>query len=114
MSEPYRSADANGAPSPGSSPASPPSPAEGRGARARKPPRWVIAFLRALERTGEARAAAEAAGVDHSTAYARRRTHADFALAWAEALKRFRAAKARREKGEGEALMASLPTPPLP
>jgi hypothetical protein len=60
--------------------------------RARKPPRWAIPFLRALERTGKARAAAEDAGVDHSTAYVRRKTHAEFAAAWEEALERFRAA----------------------
>jgi len=49
----------------------------------RKAPRWTVAFLRALERTGEARAAALDAGIDHSTAYARRRAHPDFADTWA-------------------------------
>src|SRR4051794_34833569 len=57
-----------------------PLPAGGRGKR--KPPRWVIPFLRALERTGEVRTAARDAGVDHSTAYARRKAHADFAADW--------------------------------
>jgi hypothetical protein len=84
-------------PSPGSPSASP--PASGRGAK-RREPRWVIAFLRALERTGEARAAAADAGVDHSTAYARRRVHADFALAWDGALRAHKEAKARGEAEE--------------
>jgi hypothetical protein len=39
----------------------------------KKPSHWVIPFLRGLERTGEVRAAALDAGIDHSTAYARRR-----------------------------------------
>ena len=52
-----------------------------------KPPRWTIAFLRALERTGEVRAAAEDAGVDHTTAYARRKAHHGFAEAWDAALR---------------------------
>ena len=34
-----------------------------------KEPRWVVPFLRALERTGMARTAAEDAGVDYTTAY---------------------------------------------
>ena len=66
----------------------------------RKEPRWVIAFLRALERTGEARAAAKDAGVDHSTAYARRRAHSDFAAAWVEALERGRVERKRSEEEE--------------
>src|SRR5438045_2522311 len=49
----------------------------------RKPPRWVIPFLRALARTGVAREAAKDAGIDHSTAYERRKAHADFAADWA-------------------------------
>jgi|1186.fasta_scaffold22330_3 hypothetical protein len=75
-------------------------PAEGRplrggpfpvGERERKPPRWVTPFLRALERTGVVRAAADDAGVDHTTAYVRRRTHPEFAAAWAEAKKAHKA-----------------------
>ena len=69
----------------------------------KKPPRWPIAFLRSIERTGEVQAAAEDAGVDKSTAYARRRAHPDFAEAWAEALKRHRA---ERKKAEKEAIAA--------
>jgi hypothetical protein len=53
-----------------------------------KAPRWTIAFLRSLERTGSAEEAAEDAGIDRTTAYHRRRAHADFAAAWNEALKR--------------------------
>ena len=63
----------------------------------RKVPRWTVAFLRALERTGEVRTAAEDAGVDHSTAYARRRTHAEFAAAWGNAL-RLRSGRAAEEE----------------
>src|SRR5207248_6679308 len=61
----------------------------------RRAPRWVTPFLRALERTGEVRTAAEDAGVDHTTAYARRRAHPDFAIAWAAALAAHAAAKER-------------------
>jgi hypothetical protein len=53
--------------------------------------------LRALERCGDARASAEDAGIDHTTAYARRKAHADFGAAWAAALA---AHKARREREE--------------
>ena len=52
----------------------------------KRTPRWVVPFLRALERTGEVRTAAIDAGIDHSTAYARRRAHAEFAEAWTAAL----------------------------
>jgi hypothetical protein len=75
-----------------------PALSQGRG----KEPRWVVAFLRALQRTGKVRQAAEDAGIDHSTAYARRRTHADFAAAWAEAKQRFRAAKDAGHQAETE------------
>lgn len=77
-------------------------------------PRWTIAFLRALERSGDVRASAEDAGIDHSTAYARRRGHADFAIAWDEAL----GAHAARVEGERDADVAPVsgvtppPTPP--
>ena len=85
-----------------------PSPAAGR--RARKEPRWAIAFLRALERTGEARAAAKDAGVDHTTAYARRRAHPEFADRWAAAL----AAHSARVKAEEDAEIAALKNRPSP
>jgi hypothetical protein len=49
----------------------------------------VTPFLRALERSGDARRSAFDAGIDHTTAYNRRRAHPDFALAWAAALMRF-------------------------
>jgi hypothetical protein len=55
----------------------------------RKAPRWTGAFLRALERGGDVRRAASDAGVDFTTAYARRKAHAEFAEAWAAALARF-------------------------
>src|SRR4051794_5925329 len=93
-------------PSPGSPPASPRSPAEGGGSNKRKPPAWAMYFLRAPERTGQARAAAEDAGVDHTTAYARRKAHAGIAAAWAEALRAASAAKAQREADEIAAVRA--------
>jgi hypothetical protein len=65
----------------------------------RRAPRWTIPFLRALERTGDARASAEDAGIDHTTAYARRRAHPEFAAAWEEAIAAH-AAGAEREKAE--------------
>jgi hypothetical protein len=52
----------------------------------KKAPRWTIAFLRALTRTGDVRAAAADAGIDYTTAYARRKAHAEFAGLWRGAL----------------------------
>src|SRR5207244_848598 len=49
-------------------------------------------------------------GIDHTTAYARRRTYADFAEGWERALKRFRAEKARVEEEEIAALR-NAPSP---
>jgi hypothetical protein len=72
----------------------------------KREPRWVTPFLRALVRTGEARAAAADAGIDHSTAYARRRAHGEFAARWQEALRAHAAAKARAEAEEIEAIKA--------
>jgi hypothetical protein len=66
--------------------------------------------LKALERTGHARGSAEEAGIDYTTAYARRRAHADFAAAWAEALKAHQAEKRRAEEEELEEFLASHPT----
>jgi hypothetical protein len=56
-----------------------------------------VAFLRALERCGEVRRAAEDAAVDFSTAYARRKAHADFAVEWDAALAAFRARQRSEE-----------------
>jgi hypothetical protein len=64
----------------------------------RPEPRWTIAFLRALEQTREVRGAAEDAGVDYSTAHARRRRHAGFAAAWESALRRHSGRTAEAEK----------------
>jgi hypothetical protein len=69
----------------------------------------VVSFLRALERTGDVRASAEDAGIDYSTAYARRRRHADFAEAWDRAL---RAHKERKTEEEAEELEAFRQGPP--
>ena len=73
-------------------------------AKAKKEPRWVAAFLRALERTGDARAAAKDAGIDHTTAYARRRTHHEFGELWREALAAHAAAREAEQAAELEAL----------
>src|SRR3954454_14815959 len=78
----------------------------------RKPPRWVIPFLRALAPTGVAREAAKDAGIDHSTAYERRKAHVDFAADWAAALRMHAILKAEEEReavaalrlGSGQAL----------
>ena len=70
----------------------------------KRAPRWVIPFLRALARTGEVRAAAVDAGVDHSTAYARRRTHPDFAGLWRGAV----VAHQKLKKAEEEEAIAAL------
>jgi hypothetical protein len=68
----------------------------------------VVPFLRALERTGKVRVAAEDAGVDHTTAYARRRVHADFARAWAEALRRRSGQALEEHKAETEEIMGRV------
>jgi hypothetical protein len=70
----------------------------------RKAPRWTVAFLRALKRTGDVRAASLDAGIDHTTAYLRRRSHADFADAWDEALRAFESGQARIEEEQLEAV----------
>ena len=77
----------------------------------KREPRWVIPFLRALARTGEARTAAEDAGIDHSTAYARRRAHAEFAGLWLGALAAHRELKKREEEAGIEALRLQPPRP---
>ena len=64
----------------------------------RKAPRWCGAFLRALGECGQARRAAELAGVDHTTAYNRRKSHSEFADAWAEARDVF---AAKQEASQG-------------
>jgi len=74
----------------------------------RKEPRWLIPFLRALARTGEVRTAAEDAGIDHTTAYARRRSHAEFACRWDAAL----AAHEEQVKAEQEGQLAALAQDP--
>jgi hypothetical protein len=74
----------------------------------RKEPRWTVAFLRALERTGKVRWAAEDAGVDFTTAYARRKAHAEFAAAWGEALERGRAERDAARAEDLEETVATL------
>jgi hypothetical protein len=87
---------------------------DGKATNKRKVPRWATAFLRALERCGDARASAEDAGIDHTTAYARRKAHADFAEAWAAALAAHKARREREEAEELAAFKAGLATSPQP
>ena len=82
--------------------------------REKRAPRWVTAFLRALERTGKVRAAAEDAGIDFSTAYQRRKRHADFAERWAEALRKHGETRAEREAEEMGAMVQELRHAPSP
>src|SRR5438270_12837209 len=89
------------------------SPIESRMTKGRKAPRWTIPFLRALERTGNARASAEEAGVDHTTAYLRRRTHPSFAADWEWVLKAYAERVEREKEAELETFAAGL-SPPLP
>src|SRR3954452_431301 len=84
------------------------------GERGRREPRWTLAFFRALERTGQVRVAAEDAGIDHSTAYARRRAHADFAAAWADAIAAHRARVKSEQEAEIEALKSGASPHPNP
>lgn len=79
----------------------------------RKPPRWTDPFLLALVRTGEVREAAKWAGVDFTTAYARRKKYADFAAAWDDALA---LRKTMVAEAEADALrgLDALGAPPLP
>ena len=83
-------------------------------ARVRPPPRWTVAFLRAIERTGKARWAAADAGIDFTTAYARRKAHPDFAAEWAAALERFRAARDEARGAELEETVERLRKGPSP
>jgi hypothetical protein len=62
-----------------------------------------------LTRTGKVREAAKDAGIDWSTAYQRRKAHADFAAAWDEALSRFRSGRAKAEEQEIAAVRAQSP-----
>jgi hypothetical protein len=89
------------------------SPSPAKGERGKKVPRWTIPFLRTLERAGNARASAEEAGIDHTTAYARRRAHEDFAEDWARAL-RVRSERVEEEQRlEIEAIKAGPSPQPL-
>lgn len=63
----------------------------------KREPRWVGPFLKALERMGNVRLAAERAGVDFSTAYQRRKRHGEFAERWEGALAARAAEQAARE-----------------
>ena len=76
-------------------------------------PRWTIAFLRALERSGDVRASAEDAGIDHTTAYARRRAHAEFALGWDEALRAHKD-RVEAERAVDVASVSNVTPPPTP
>src|SRR5437763_13731277 len=84
-----------------------------KGAKKRKAPRWARPFLRARVRTGNARASAEEAGVDHTTAYLRRRTHPSFAADWEWVRKAYAERVEREKEAELETFAAGL-SPPLP
>jgi len=62
----------------------------------KKSPQWRKVFLRALARTGNARASAVEAGVDVGTAYDHRIKDPAFAGQWAGALAKFRAVAAKK------------------
>jgi hypothetical protein len=64
-------------------------------ARKKGVPCWRPAFLRALARTGNVRAAARVAEVDHSTVYLARRADAGFAGRWVAALEKAKAKGAK-------------------
>jgi hypothetical protein len=78
----------------------------------KREPHWVKLFVRELERTGNVRLAAEGAGVDYTTAYQRRKAHAEFAQAWEGALRAF--AGRLEDEGEGENAPPPAPLVPLP
>jgi hypothetical protein len=69
----------------------------------RKNPLWRKVFLRALARTGNARASAVEAGVDVGTAYDHRIRDAGFAKLWTGALAKFKARPAGRGGKPGKA-----------
>jgi hypothetical protein len=73
------------------------------------PPRWRRVFLRVLGRSANVRAAARAAGVDHSTAYQYRRSNPHFARLWDEAREAARAAIAAGEVPEELAFADARP-----
>lgn len=54
--------------------------------QSRNPPAWRGAFLRALARTGSVAAAAEACGIDRTSAYQLRKRNPAFAQSWARAV----------------------------
>jgi len=79
----------------------------------KREPRWVAVFLKALERTGNVRVAAEGAGVDFSTAYQRRKRHGEFAERWALRLSAFGARSGCSEEDDQQRKRAlTLPQPP--
>jgi hypothetical protein len=69
----------------------------------KKSPQWRKVFLRALARTGNARASAVEAGVDVGTAYDHRIKDPAFMAQWAAALAKFKARPAGRGGKPGKA-----------
>lgn len=71
----------------------------------KKSPLWRKVFLRALARTGNARASAVEAGIDVGTAYDHRIKDSAFAKLWAGALAKFNppSRRASADKGSGQA-----------
>lgn len=79
---------------------------------AKREPHWVKLFLRELEYTGNVRLAAERAGVDFSSAYQRRKRHAEFAEGWEAALGAFRDGSTPTDADPSTAFSNSPPQPP--
>jgi hypothetical protein len=77
----------------------------------KREPRWVGPFLKGLGRTGNVRLAAEGAGVDFTTAYQRRKRHAEVAQAW-EGARGAPHAAARDDGPSATGSPASGPPPP--
>jgi hypothetical protein len=73
----------------------------------KREPRWVGPFLKGLGRTGNVRLAAEGAGVDFTTAYQRRKRHAEFAERWDGALGAFGSAQESLRSGQALEVQAS-------
>ncbi|WP_205481124.1 hypothetical protein [Sphingomonas arenae] len=67
-----------------------------------------MAFLRALARHGVARQAAFEAGIDFTTAYARRKRDADFSAAWREAAAEGETARSKEEESRSQGLLDDI------
>ncbi len=80
----------------------------------KREPYWVKLFLRELSRTGNVRVSAERAGVDYTTAYQRRKRHAEFAERWEGALGAFGIRQAQDERAFAPSPGSAPPSPSSP